>query len=100
MFFLCRLMERKSFSMLIILIDRWQVLTYLIRIPLLNQANHAIWQNSLSISIVLAVFSWILEVNASKEKKRVCPFSSSNYEFQVGYTHEKSNCPMSNTFMP
>ena len=23
-----------------------------------------------------------------------------NYEFEVGYTHEKSNCPMSNTFMP
>ena len=30
MFFLCRLMERKFFSMLIILIDRWQVLSYLI----------------------------------------------------------------------
>ena len=23
-----------------------------------------------------------------------------NYEFEVGYIHEKSNCPMSNTFMP
>ena len=23
-----------------------------------------------------------------------------NYEFEVGYTHEKSNCPVSNTFMP
>ena len=30
MFFLCRLMERKSFSVLIILIDRWGVLLYLI----------------------------------------------------------------------
>ena len=29
--------------MLVILIDRWQVLSYLIHIPLLNQANHAIW---------------------------------------------------------
>ena len=76
MFFLCRLMERKFFSMLIILIDRWQVLSYLIRMPLLNQANHAIWQKSWSTSIVLTVFPWILEVNASKEEKRACPFSS------------------------
>ena len=30
MFFLRRLMERKVFSMLIILIERWQVLSYLI----------------------------------------------------------------------
>ena len=69
-------MERKSFSMLIILIDLWQVLSYLIRMPLLNQANHAIWQKSWSTSIVLTVFPWILEVNASKEEKRACPFSS------------------------
>ena len=35
--------------MLIILIDRWQVLSYLIRMPLLNrEANHAIWQKSWS----------------------------------------------------
>ena len=61
--------------MLIILIDRWQVLSYLIPMPLLNQANHAIWQKS--ISIVLTVRPWILEVNASKEEKRACPFSSS-----------------------
>ena len=100
-FFCADFWSAKVFSLLIILIDPRQVLSYLIRIPLLNQANHAIWQKSLSISIVLAVFSWILEVNASKEKKkRACPFSSSNYEFEVGYTHEKSNCPMSNTFMP
>ena len=70
MFFLRRLMERKSFSMLIILIDHWQVLSYLTRIPMLNQANHAIWQKSWSISIVLTVFSGILEVNASKEKRK------------------------------
>ena len=100
MFFSADFWSAKVFSSLIILIDPRQVLSYLIRIPLLNQANHAIWQKSLSISIVLAVFSWILEVNAPKEKKRACPFSSSNYEFEVGYTHEKSNCPMSNTFMP
>ena len=62
--------------MLIILIDRWQVLSYLIRMPLLNQANNAIWQKSWSTSIVLTVFPWILEVNASKEEKRACPFSS------------------------
>ena len=35
--------------MLIILIDRWQVLSYLIRMPLLNrEANYAIWQKSWS----------------------------------------------------
>ena len=62
--------------MLIILIDRCQVLSYLIRVPLLNQANNAIWQKSWSTSIVLTVFPWILEVNASKEEKRACPFSS------------------------
>ena len=62
--------------MLIIWIDRWQVLSYLIRMPLLNQANHAIWQKSWSTRIVLTVFPWILEVNASKEDKRACPFSS------------------------
>ena len=56
--------------MLIILIDRWQVPSYLIRMPLLNQANHAIWQKSWSTSIVLTVFPWILEVNASKKRKK------------------------------
>ena len=77
MFFLRRLMERKSFSILIILIDRWQVLSYLIRMPLLNQANHAIWQKSWSTSIVFTAFPWILEVNGSKEEKRAFPFSFS-----------------------
>ena len=63
--------------MLIILIDRWQVLSYLIRLSLVNQANHAIWQKSWFTSIVLTVFPWSLKVNASKEEKRACPFSSS-----------------------
>ena len=75
-FFSADLWSAKVFFMLIILIDRWQVLSYLIRMPLLNQANHAIWQKSWSTSIVLTVFPWILEVNASKEEKRACPFSS------------------------
>ena len=61
--------------MLIILIDRWQVLSYLIRMSLLNQANHAIWQKSWSTSIVVTVFPWILEVNASKQEEKACPFS-------------------------
>ena len=74
-FFCADLWSAKVFSMLIILIDRWQVLSYLIRMPLLNQANHAIWQKSWSTSIVLTVFPWILEVNASKEEKKACPFS-------------------------
>ena len=76
-FFCADLWSAKVFSMLIILIDRWQVLSYLIRMPLLNQANHAIWQKSWFTSIVLTVFPWSLKVNASKEEKRACPFSSS-----------------------
>ena len=75
-FFCADLWSAKVFYMLIILTDRWQVLSYLIRTPLLNHANHAIWQKSLSTSIVLTVFPWILQVNASKEEKRACPFSS------------------------
>ena len=74
-FFCADLWSAKVFSMLIILIDRWQVQSYLIRMSLLNQANHAIWQKSWSTSIVLTVFPWILEVNASKEEKKACPFS-------------------------
>ena len=74
MFFLSRSLERKVFSMLIILIDRWQVLSW--RMPLLNQANQAIWQKPWSTRL-FTVFPWILEVNASKEEKRACPFSSS-----------------------
>ena len=69
-FFCADLWSAKVFSMLIILIDRWQVLSYLIRMSLLNQANHAIWQKSWSTSIVLTVFPWILEMNASKEEKK------------------------------
>ena len=73
-FFCADLWSAKVFSMLIILIDRWQVLSYLIRMSLLNQANHAIWQKSWSSSIVRTVFPWILEVNASKEKKKLVRF--------------------------
>ena len=72
----------------IILIDRWQVLSYLIRVALLNQANHAIWQKSWFSSIVLTVFPWSLKVNASKEEKRTCPFSSTTKSFchqRVGF---------------
>ena len=75
-FFCADLWSANVFSILFILIDRWQFLSYLIRMPLLNQANHAIWQKSWSTSIVLTVFPWILEVNASKEEKRTTPFSS------------------------
>ena len=60
---------QKFFSTRIILIDDWQVLSYLKPMPLLNQANHPIWLKSWSTSIVLTVFPWILEVNASKEEK-------------------------------
>ena len=60
--------------MLIISIDRWQVLSYLIRMPLLNQANCAIWQKLWSTSTVLTVFPWILEVNVSKEEKKNAVF--------------------------
>ena len=67
MFFLCRLMERKSFFYANYF--NWSLTSPVI-------ANHAIWQKSWSTSIVLTVFSWILEVNASKEEKRACPFSS------------------------
>ena len=48
-FFCADLWSAKVFSVLIILIDCWQVLSYLIGVPLLNQANHAIWQNSFSL---------------------------------------------------
>ena len=51
-------------------IDPWQVLSYLICMPLFNHADHAIWQKSLSTSIVLTVFPWVLEVNASKKEKK------------------------------
>ena len=49
-FFCADLWSAKVFSMLIILIDRWQVLSYLIRMSLLNQANHAIWQDLSTIN--------------------------------------------------
>ena len=75
MFFLCRLMEcKRFFYMLIILIDRWQVLSYSIRVPLLNQANHPVWQKSWFTSTVLTVFLWSLKVNASKEENELVRF--------------------------
>ena len=78
MFFLCRLMECKSFFyMLIILIDRWQVPSYLLRVPLLNQANHAIWQKSWFTSIVLTVFPGVWKWMPPKKKKELVRFSSS-----------------------
>ena len=63
--------------MLIIFIDRWQFVSYLIRMSLLNQANHAIWQRSWSTSIeliVLTVFPWILEWMPPKKKKSLSVF--------------------------
>ena len=76
-FFLCRLMECKSFSMLIILVDRWQVLSYLIRVPLLNQANYAIWQKLWFTSIVLTVFPGVWKWMPPMKKKELVRFSSS-----------------------
>ena len=67
-FFCADLRSAKVFSMLITLIDRWQVLSYLIRVPLLNQANHAIWQKSWFTSIVLTVFPWSLGFYYNQEK--------------------------------
>ena len=43
MFFFANFWSEKVFSVLIILIDRWQVLSYLTRMALLSQANQAIW---------------------------------------------------------
>ena len=74
MFFCADLWSAKVFSMLNILIDRWQVLSYLIRVPMLNQVNHAIWQKSWFTSRVIAVFHWSLKVNASKEEKSLSVF--------------------------
>ena len=70
-------MQTYGVQKLLILIHRWQVLSYLIHVPLLTQANHTISQKSWLTSIVLTVFSWSLKVNASKEEKIACPFSSS-----------------------
>ena len=69
MFFLCRLMDRKKFFLcwlFSLIVDP----SYSIRMPLLNLANHIIWQKSWSTSKVFTVFPWILEVNTSKEWKK------------------------------
>ena len=54
-FFCAYLWSAKVFSMLIILIDRWQVLSYLIGMSLLNKANH--------------------KLMPPKKKKKASPFS-------------------------
>ena len=69
--------------MLIILTDRWQGLSYLIGLHVNmsryksydthaadESSKHAIWQKSCCASVVISVFSWILEGNASKEEKK------------------------------
>ena len=53
-FFCADLWSAKVFSMLIILIDRWQVLSYLIHMSLLNQANHAISDEGLFWKSIVA----------------------------------------------
>ena len=76
MFFVCRLVERKSFFYANYF--NWSLTSpvildhtsHMIRIPLLSQAKHAIRQKSRSTGIVLTGFPWILEVNASKEEKK------------------------------
>ena len=73
-FFCADVWSAKVFSMLIILIDRWQVLSYLIRVPLLNQANHAIWQKSWFTSIVLTVFPGVWKWMPPEKKKELVHF--------------------------
>ena len=89
-FFCADLWSAKVFSMLIILIDRWQVLSYLIRMSLLNQANHAIWQKSWSTRIVLTVFPWIWKWMPPKKKKSLSVFVHDSK------TKEKSTKPTTN----
>ena len=70
-FFCADLWSAKVFAMLIALIDRWQVLSYLIRVPLLNQANHAIWQKSWFKSIASAhCFSLEFEGECLQKRKK------------------------------
>ena len=71
--FCAGLLNAKVFSMLIIFIDRWQVLSYLICMPLLNQVNHAIWQKSWWLFFA-GFWKWIRWI-PPKKKKRVCLFS-------------------------
>ena len=65
-FFCADLWSAKVFSL--------PILSYLIRMPLLNQANHAISQKSWSTSIVFTVFPWTLEWMPPKKKKALVPF--------------------------
>ena len=73
--FCADLWSSKVFSLLIILIDRWQVLSYLICMSLLNQPYHAIWKKNVVFKYSTHCFSLILEVNAPREEKKACPFS-------------------------
>ena len=76
-FFCADLWGAKVFSMLIILIDHWQVLSYLIRLLLLNQANHAIWQKSWFTSILCSLFfPGVWECCLQRRKKSLCVSSS------------------------
>ena len=78
MFFLCRLMECKSFFYANYF--NWSLTSPVklaTRSAVLNEANHAIWQKSWFTSIVLTVFPWSLKVNASEEEKKACLFSRS-----------------------
>ena len=76
MFFQGRLMEHKSFfyanyfNWLLISPVIFDDASHMIRMLLLCQASHAIWQKLWSTSIVLTVFPWILGVDASKEEKK------------------------------
>ena len=72
MFFCADLWSAKVFSMLITLIDRWQlVLSYLKRMSLLNQANHAIWQKSWSTCMYSLFFPGFWKLMPPKKKKKL-----------------------------
>ena len=78
MFFCADLWSVKVFTMLIVLIDPWQVLSYLVSMLLFNQANHVIWQKSWSLQVKCSLFfpgfwKWM----PPKKKKKACPLSSS-----------------------
>ena len=56
--------------MLIILIDHWQVLSNLIRMLLLNKANHAIWQKPWSTSKSAHCFSLAFASECLQRRKK------------------------------
>ena len=69
--FCAGLLNAKVFSMLIIFIDRWQVLSYLICMLLLNQVNHAIWQKSWWLFFA-GFWKWIRLIPPKKKKEFAC----------------------------